>query len=683
MARSPSPRRQPNGFVRAIGVLAKITFIVGLIGVIALAAAIAITYSSLPTFDEMMRSPNGQSVEIRGADNSVLVSLGPSYGEWLPYGRIPKTMTGAMIAVEDRRFFGHPGIDPIGMARSAVVNFKAGRNVQGASTITQQLARNVFLTSTKTFGRKGREIILALALERKFTKEALLELYLNRVYFGGGAYGIDAASRKFFGHSATALSLPEAAVIAGLVKAPSRYAPSADADAARARASTVIATMVDSGAVTPGEAATADMATLAFAPQERKASVRYFTDWVLSEVENLTDEAVEPLQVTTTLDPAGQRNAEAALAAETPAGAQGALVALARDGAVKAMVGGRDYVKSNYNRAVAARRQPGSAFKFFVYAAAIEDGVTPDDMVVDQAVTIGKWSPRNSNGRYLGNVSVRDAFALSINTVAVELAARVGFDTVADMARRFGITTPISRQPAMALGASDVTLLEMTQAYATVAAGGTEARPYAVTRIVTGSGKVLYEREPEAARVIVAPFVAAKMTELMQAAVETGTAKAAQIGRPLAGKTGTTSSNKDGWFLGFTNELTTGVWMGRDDARSVAGLAGGRAPARAFAQYMARTIGGTPPEPLVTDTDTGEPIIEPDDQVYGLSEGMAPDATEVGADGRPIVPGNIQQPLPESPYAVPEQAPEAANGDTPQLNDEWLDRTLNDRRPPR
>ncbi len=684
MARSPSRKAKPPaaGLWRFFGLILKIGVIAGLIGVIVLAAAVAITYSSLPSFDEMMRSPNGQSVEIRGADNQVLVSLGPSYGEWLPYGRIPKTMTGAMIAVEDRRFFSHPGVDPIGIARAAVTNFKAGRNVQGASTITQQLARNVFLTSTKTFGRKGREIILSLALERKFTKEALLELYLNRVYFGGGAYGIDAASRKFFGHSATTLSLPEAAVIAGLVKAPSRYAPSADADAARARASTVIATMVDSGTVTPGEAATADMATLAFAPQERKASVRYFTDWVLSEVENLTDEAVEPLQVTTTLDPAGQRYAEAALAAETPKGAQGALVALARDGAVKAMVGGRDYVTSNYNRAVAARRQPGSAFKFFVYAAAIEDGVSPDDKVEDKPVTINGWSPRNSNGRFLGTVSVRDAFALSINTVAVELAARVGFDTVADVARRFGITTPISRTPAMALGASDVTLLEMTQAYATVAAGGIEARPYAITRIVTGSGKVLYEREAQSSRVIVAPFVAAKMTDLMKAAVETGTAKAAQIGRPLAGKTGTTSSNKDGWFLGFTNELTTGVWMGRDDARTVPGLAGGRAPARAFAAYMARAVGGTPPEPLVTDINTGEPIIEPDDQVYGLSEGTAPEPTEVGPDGRPTVPRNVQQPLPQSPLAEPAQDPGPANGDTPQLNDAWLEKTLNDKRPP-
>ena len=637
-----------------------------LAGTLALIIAVAIAFNTLPSFDEMMRSPNGQSVEIRGDDNSVLVSLGPSYGEWLPYSRIPKTMTGAMIAVEDRRFWMHPGVDPIGMTRALVTNLRAGRSVQGASTISQQLARNIFLTANKTYARKGRELILALALERKFTKEALLELYLNRVYFGGGAYGIDAASRKFFGHPAASLSLEEAAIIAGLVKAPSRYAPSADAEAARRRANTVISTMVDSGAITAGEAATADMAVVRFTAQPRQAGARYFTDWVLTEVENLTDETIESLQVSTTLNPEGQRAAEAAVAAETPAGAQGALVALARDGAVKAMVGGRDYVTSNYNRAVAARRQPGSAFKFFVYAAAIEDGVSPDDRIVDQPITIGNWSPRNSNGRFIGSVTVRNAFAQSINTVAVELGQRVGFDTVADMARRFGITTPIDRRPAMALGASDVTLLEMTQAYATVAAGGVEARPYAITRITTGSGKVLYERESDSPRVIVAPYVAAKMTELMKAAVETGTGRAAQIGRPLAGKTGTTSSNKDGWFLGFTSELTTGVWMGRDDARAVPGLAGGRAPARAFAAYMARAVGGTPPAPLITETDIDPGMVEPDDQVYGIVEDSTAPGVNTTPDGAPPVVEDLKTPTSERTSAPP------------RIDDRWLSDTLSD-----
>ncbi len=644
-----------------------------LIGILGLGIAVAIALSSLPGFDELMRSPNGQSVEVRGADGTVLVTLGPSYGQWLPYKSIPRTMSDAMVSVEDRRFYSHPGIDPIGIARAALTNFRSGHSTQGASTITQQLARNVFLTSNKTFGRKLREMVLALAIERKFTKHAILELYLNRVYFGGGAYGIDAASRKFFGHSAQTLSLEEAAVIAGLVKAPSRYAPSADPARAKSRAATVIATMADSGSILPGEASAADFTSLRFAAQAPQSGVRYFTDWALAQVEALTDESVEPLLVTTTLDPKGQHDAEAAIAAETPNGAQGGLVAMTRDGAVRAMVGGRDYVASNYNRAVVARRQPGSSWKLFVYLAALESGVTPDAVVVDEPVTIDGWSPRNANGRNIGPVTVTQAFALSINTVAAKLGAQVGFDTVADVARRFGISTPIDRRPAMVLGTSDATLLEMTAAYAAIANNGAEVRPYAITRIATASGKILYEREPQTPRVLIAPYVAANMTKLLQAAVETGTGRAAQIGRPLAGKTGTTSSNKDGWFLGFTPELTTGVWMGRDDARAVPGLQGGRAPARAFAAYMARAVGGTPPSALTTEVESGDMGMEPDDQVYGL----APDGTTQPATD---FDGNIIRPQPDP---VPmEGDPQAQPQAQPRLDDHFLDEALRDQ-PPR
>ena len=654
-AKSPrQPPRRRSGFWR--GAL-RLLLVLGLLALIGIGIAVAMTMASLPGFDDLMASPNGQSVEIRADDDSVIATLGPSYGQWLPYKAIPPTMTAAMVAVEDRRFYSHPGVDPIGIARSVIVNARAGRNVQGASTITQQLARNIFLTSNKSYSRKLREVILALAIERKYTKNAILELYLNRVYFGGGAYGIDAASRKFFGHSAATLSLEEAAIIAGLVKAPSRYAPSADPVRAKSRAATVIATMADSGAITAEQAAAASIETLRFAPQDRTSGVRYYTDWVLAQVEQLTDESVASLTVSTTLDPRMQRDAETAIAAETPAGAQGALVSMARDGAVRAMVGGRDYVTSNYNRAVAARRQPGSSFKLFVYLAALEDGVDPDDKVVDEPVTIGNWSPKNSNGKFLGTMTVRNAFAQSVNTVAVQLASRVGFDTVADTARRFGLTTPIDRTPAMALGSSDVTLLEMTTAFAAVAANGNEVRPYAINRIATANGTVLYERETAATRVLVAPYVAAKMTDLLKAAVETGTGRAAQIGRPLAGKTGTTSSNKDGWFLGFTNELTTGVWMGRDDARAVSGLAGGRAPARAFAAYMSRAVGGTPPAELTTETAAPADVIEPDDQVYGL-------APEEPADGvRP----EILAPAP---------------AEKPTLDSKWLDDALSEP-PPR
>ena len=648
MAQAPRPPRRPVRSSRSgwFGTLLKIAAGLILASVLASGIAVAVALGSLPDFDELMRSPNGQSVEVRAADGTVLTTLGPSYGQWLPFREIPKTMVDAMISVEDRRFYSHPGVDPIGIARAGLAVVRArGARVQGASTITQQLARNVFLTANKSYARKLREVVLALALERKFTKEAILELYLNRVYFGGGAYGIDAASRKFFGHSAKTLTLEEAAVIAGLVKAPSRYAPSADPLQARARAATVIQTMVASGAVLPGAAAAADLSGLKFVAPEPQSGVRYFTDWALTQVEGLTDEAVEPLLVTTTLDPKGQAAAEAAIKAESPDGAQGALVALARDGGVKAMVGGRDYVASNYNRAVTALRQPGSSWKLFDYVAALEDGLTPDTMVVDKEVNIDGWTPRNFSRNYAGAMTMTQAFAQSINTVAVQLAQRVGFDTVADVARRFGITTPIDRRPAMALGSSVVRLIEMTGAYAAIANNGVAVRPYGVTRIVTAAGRVLYEREPDSPRVLVAPYVAANMTRLLQAAVETGSGRAAQIGRPLAGKTGTTSSNKDGWFLGFTPELTAGVWMGRDDARAIPGLQGGRAPARAFAAYMARAVGGTPPSPLNTAVDTPDVAnVEPDDQVYGIDNGGGDVPADTLAPDPAATPASTAQP---------------------------------------
>ncbi len=643
---SSASRRPARWLVTAF----KLGIVLGLAGIIALTVAVAVAYQSLPDFDTMKRSPNGQSVEIRGDDGSVLASLGPSYGEWLSGAEIPATMKNAMIAVEDRRFWYHPGIDPIGIVRSVVVNAVRGNKAQGGSTITQQLARNLFLTAAKDYTRKLREVVLAMALERKYSKEAILELYLNRVYFGGGAYGIDAAARKFFGHSARRLRLEEAAIIAGLVKAPSRFSPSADAEAARQRAATVIAVMVDAGSITPEEAAAADPRVVQFAPQARPAGVRYFTDWVLAELETRTDEATEPLLVETTLNAQAQAFAEAAIRAETPPGAQGALVALARDGGVKAMVGGTDYISSNYNRALVARRQPGSAFKFFVYVAALEAGVKPDDIYEDRPITIGNWSPKNNNNSFIGPVSVRDAFAQSINTVAVEIAQQMGVDVVADVARRFGITTPIDRLPAMALGTSVATLFEMTNAYATVANGGQEQAPYGITRITTGSGRVLYNRVAGEPRQVVAPVVAAQMTQLMQAAVETGTGRAAQIGRPLAGKTGTTSSNKDGWFIGFSSGITTGVWMGRDDNAAVRGLAGGRAPARAFAQFMARAVGGTPPEPLLTDVPQDAALTEPDAESYGIQLEPAPTG-----EGEP-----------------------APDGEAPRLDQNWLDKTLDE-----
>ncbi|MFN3371122.1 MAG: transglycosylase domain-containing protein [Sphingomonadaceae bacterium] len=408
--------------------------------------------------------------------------------------------------------------------------------------------------------------------------------------------------------------------------------------------------------------------------------MRYFTDWVLTQLETLTDEAVEPLDVTTSLNPRHQAAAEAAAQAQQIGGTQVAILAMRTDGAVTAMVGGRDYATSIYNRAVTARRQPGSAFKIFPYLVALEEGMTPTTTVVDEPIRIGNWSPRNSNGRFLGAMTLRQAFALSVNTVAVQLGQRFGFDQVAGMARRFGITTPISRQPAMALGASEVTLLQLTAAYASIAAGGVEARPWAIQSITTADGRLLYNRAPEAPRVLVAPFVAAYMTDMMRAAVETGTGRAAQIGRPLAGKTGTTSSNKDGWFLGFTPDLVAGVWMGRDDARAVRGLAGGQAPARVFAAFMSRALVGVQPTDLSDQVDMpAYGTAEPDAEAYGL----APGSELFPGSGSAPDPGRLDPSLlPDAPAPpAPSPAPAAASapGAAPAapkpapLTDAWLE----------
>jgi penicillin-binding protein 1A len=610
---------------RWLGGIVKTGIAVAVLGLVILVAAVGFTMATLPSFETMMRSPNGQAIRVLSEDGAVLVSVGPSYGQWLHYDEIPGVMVDAMLSVEDRRYRWHPGVDPIGTARAIYVSATGGGRLRATSTITQQLARNIFLTSNRSWTRKLREAVLALAIERKFSKDQILELYLNRVYFGGGAWGIDAASRLFFGHGAGKLSTAEAAIIAGLVKAPSRYAPSSDPEGARQRAKVVLALMAREEKLADRAAAERELAALGFAPRARQNNVRYFTDWVLAELDGLTDETVEPLVVRTTLLSSMQKAAEDAIRAQTPAGAQGALVAVGHDGAVRAMVGGRDYVASIYNRATVAERQPGSAFKLFVYLAAIESGLHPDDMVVDEPVEIGRWRPRNATGTYAGEMTVRDAFARSVNTVAVQLAARSGFDTVAEMARRFGVTTPISRQPAMALGASTVRLIDMTGAYAAVARGGVEVLPYAITRVETARGRVIYEREAREPRVLVAPWVATSMTHLLQAAVETGTGREAQIGRPLAGKTGTTSSNKDGYFVGFTGDLTAGVWMGRDDNRRVAGLAGGAAPARAFAAFMRSATKDMPVSELASDVKLSDEFVEPDAEVYGLGGGPADD----------------------------------------------------------
>ena len=589
-----------------------------LLGVLTLGIAVGFAARSLPSYYQLKATQNAQTILVRARDGSELVEIGPSYGKWIPYDQIPQVMKDAMVSVEDKRYYSHFGVDPIRLTGAVVESVTGERSrLGGTSTITQQLARNIFLNSNRSLDRKLREGILAMAMEWKFSKQQILELYLNKVYFGGGAYGIDSASRNFFSHPATELSTAEAAIIAGLVKAPSHYSPTADIDAAVARASVVLELMRQQGKINASEAQV-DVSAVKLKQEAGTNSVRYFTDWVLPQLELLLPETFEPIEVWTTLDPGMQRAATAAIAGNAPSGTQGALVSLDRDGAILALVGGTDYVETNYNRATSALRQPGSSWKLFVYLAALEAGYTPEDRVVDEPVSIGQWSPRNSNGQNIGDTNLRTAFALSINTVAAQLGNEVGFSSVASMARRFGITTPINTFPAMVLGSNEVRLIDMTRAFAAVSSGGNSVEPYGIVKVTTTEGEVLYRHRRARSVPLIAEHVAAGITDLLQAAVQTGTGRAAQIGRPVAGKTGTTSSNKDGYFVGFSSGITTGVWMGRDDNRPVGVLQGGRAPAQAFSAYMRYAVKDRPVEEFDTELKLPEWQVDgEDDQFFG------------------------------------------------------------------
>lgn len=692
MARSDIRRSAPNGrqpdkaapsgwrrFVRRLFVWG---FALALLGALALAVAVGLTARTLPSYGQLKTSQAGQMIVVRARDGSELFAMGPSYGKWLTYEQIPAVMKDAILSTEDRRFGSHIGVDPIGVARSFYVRYKEGRFKQGGSTITQQLARTVFLNNDRTWSRKLREIVLALALEWKFSKDQILEAYLNKVYFGGGAYGVDSASRKFFGHPGTELSLPEAAIIAGLVKAPSHYSPTADAQAAVDRAKVVLGLMQQNGAIDASQAGAVDFKAIKFAAEAGQNSARYFTDWALPQLDLLLGENTDPIEVWTTLDPKLQAAATEAIKANVPGGAQGALVSMDRDGAVLALVGGTDYVTSNYNRATNAVRQPGSAWKLFVYLAALEAGYTPNDKVVDEPVTIDGWSPRNSGRTFAGQIDVRTAFTYSKNTVAAQLGNEVGFSAVAGMARRFGISTPISTVPSMVLGTNEVRLIDMTRAFAAVSAKGQAVEPYGIAKVTTTDGRVLYQHESKSGQVLVPAYVSAGITDMLQSAVSIGTGRAAQIGRPVAGKTGTTTSNKDGWFLGFSSGVTTGVWMGRDDDKPVGGLQGGTAPARAFAAFMKTAVAGRPVEKFDTEVTLPAWQLEPDDEA-NLS-GNPDDYYYVDEQGNLVNPGTgngARTPEPPPPDAGPNPGGLEPVGPPPAADQEFLNEATGKTKP--
>ncbi|GAB4145136.1 MAG: PBP1A family penicillin-binding protein [Sphingomonadales bacterium] len=566
--------------------------------------AVALLARDLPDVNQVRPVEPATAMEILASDGSLLARYGKLRGDWLRFEEIPPVMIDAILAIEDRRFFNHPGFDWRGIARAVVANLGADRVRQGGSTITQQLAKNLFLSNERTLERKAKELLLALQLEARYSKQELLELYLNRVYLGAGTYGIDAAARVYFGHGARRLQLAEAAVLAGLVKAPSRLAPTNDPDAANARARLVIAAMQDAGYLSPAQAADAAARPVRFAIAGDDWGARYFTDWVAARARAKLGAETRPVRVFTSLNPAWQAAAEAAVgsvldeAGQARAASQAALVALAPDGAVRAMVGGRDYRRSMFNRAVQARRQPGSAFKPFVYLTAFEAGFTPRSLMRDSPVVFDKWAPANFTGDYQGLVTLEQAFAQSINTVAVKLSETVDRHRVIAMARRLGISTPITPHPSVALGTAEVTPLELASAYAVIANGGYAAAPYAITAIRAGDGSLLYQRPADPLRRIVGGREAAMMTDLLAANIARGTGKAARPDRPAAGKTGTSQDYRDAWFMGFTADMVAGVWVGNDDNSAMLGVTGGGLPARIWANFVRRASDGLAPRPL-------------------------------------------------------------------------------------
>jgi penicillin-binding protein 1A len=511
----------------------------------------------------------------------------------------------AVLAVEDRRFYEHFGVDVLGLLRAAVANLRAGTVVQGGSTITQQLAKNLFLTNQKTISRKIQEVLLSIRLEQVFTKEQILTIYINRMYFGAGAYGVDAAARVYFDIPASRLSTYQSALLAGLLRAPSRLNPRNNAELAEERARTVLAGMVDAGFLSRGDADAALRKRHSFrVDQPGQESNRYFVDWVLEQIPAYLARHDQDIIVTTTLDPHLQQIADnlttnaLQVSRKNNATLQVALLSMTADGAVRAMIGGRNYRESQFNRAVQARRQPGSAFKLAVYLAGLESGLSPEHRFVDAPLSIDGWRPNNFTGRFLGEVSLRRALAESINTVAVQVSERASRRKVMEAARRLGITSEMKPHASLALGTLEVSLLELTASYAVIGNGGYAVWPYAIDTIIDASGRLLYERTGGGALRVVAEKHAALMTGMLTEVIDKGTGRKARLTRPAAGKTGTTQSFRDAWFVGFTSDLVTGVWIGNDDERPMTGITGGGLPAELWRSFMADAHLGLPPKPL-------------------------------------------------------------------------------------
>ena len=560
-------------------------------------ATIALFYYfyDLPSLDELEAQNGKQVVQINYSNGERITNFGEIYSSEVKFYELPQNLINAVVATEDRRFFDHHGIDIFGISRAFYVNHQAGKVVQGGSTITQQLAKLIFLKSERTFKRKIQEILLALQLERNFTKEQILTFYLNRAYFGSGNYGVGNASKYYFGKNISEISLNEAALLAGLLKAPSKLSPKNNQDLAENRASVVISAMIDAGFLDKKDLSEINQD---ISYRDEKSQKLYFADFVRDQFADfISKESREDkiISIHTTLDENIQQKLEDTLNvfveknSKKLGKSQVAALIMKKDGAIIAMSGGRDYQKSQFNRAIYAKRQPGSAFKTFIYLAAFEQGFKPDDVIEDKKINIGAWLPENYDNHYLGEVTLKRAFANSLNSVAVQLAQKLDKEALVKITHNIGIMSKIDKNdPTIALGTTELTLYELTNAYATIANGGEAVIPYYITDIKNGEELDLYKRESSGLGSLISSASESYIREVMREVVDNGTGKSANIASNIYGKTGTSQNFRDAWFMGFNDEYVIGVWIGNDDNSSTDKITGGSLPASLFAEIMGK-----------------------------------------------------------------------------------------------
>ncbi|MGE3874112.1 MAG: transglycosylase domain-containing protein [Parvibaculaceae bacterium] len=600
------PRRRRRSGLRIFSLFLALLFW----GVFAGAAGFGYLWMSLDQkglFQVPAREPG---IMVLAADGTVIAERGAFFGDDVRIADLPAYVPQAIIAIEDRRFRSHFGVDPLGLIRAMVENLRAGRVVQGGSTLTQQLAKNLFLKPDRTMGRKAQEAVLAVWLETQFTKDEILQLYMNRVYFGGGAVGIEKAAQKYFHKSARDVTLAEAAILAAVLKAPTTYNPITNPEGATKRSREVLNDMVDAGFIDAGEAQMALTAPATVAASDYVPATQYIVDYVGEILPQLVHNYDQSIVVWTTINPEIQQNAERSLRRRlTEEGpkynvSQASFVMLDPSGALMAMVGGRSYVKSQFNRATKAKRQPGSAFKPFVYLTAIEQGYGPDSVEVDEPVRFGDWEPENYGHKYAGPVTLTKALALSLNTVAAKLAFNVSPAAVVATAHRLGITSDLVDNASIALGTSEVTLLELVSAFTPFANGGAPVQPYIVTRITTREGAILYERSGDEPGQVISNYDLGSMNRMMRAVVTQGTGRSAQFSDfEIAGKTGTSQDYRDAWFIGYSAHYIAGVWAGNDDNSPTKKMTGGSIPAAIWKDVMEQAHAGLANLPLPGDTN--------------------------------------------------------------------------------